>query len=70
MDGPALYVNEVVDKRVSQVWHRTAEGWVSVKEGHTIFTARERKLVLDAYQVPHLLVVRHRRRNGSAKTGP
>ena len=67
MNGPAFYVNEVVDKRISQIWHRTADGWVSVKEGHTFFTMRERKLVLDVHQVPHLLVVPRRRRNDRVK---
>ena len=68
MDGPTFYVNEVVDKNVSQIWQKTEDGWVSVKEGHTVFTARERKLALDEHQVPHLLAVARKRgvRRGNA----
>ena len=65
MDGPTFYVNDVTDKNVSQIWQRTADGWVSVKEGDRVFTARERKLVLDKHKVPHLLVVAHKIRGGN-----
>ena len=62
MDGPTFYVNDVVDKNVSQIWERTASGWVSVKEGHRVVTKRERRLSLDEHQVPRLLVQRMRSR--------
>jgi hypothetical protein len=61
-DGPVFYVNEVINKNVSQIWQRTASGWVSVKEGHTVFTAREWILVLDKHQVPHLRAATYQRR--------
>lgn len=70
MDGPTFYINEVADKNVSQIWQRTADGWVSVKEGHTVFTERERRLALDKDQVPHLWVATRRRRNDRVNGAP
>lgn len=70
MDGPIFYVNEVVDKNVSQIWQRTADEWVSVKEGHTVFTERERILELDINRVPRLWAVRRKRRDRQVNGAP
>ena len=64
-----FYVNEVVDKNVSQIWQRTADGWVSVKEGHTVFTERVHKLALDKCQIPHLLAIARRQENHQGNGG-
>jgi len=61
-NGPIIYVNEVADKKVSQIWRwDTALGrWTSVREGDTFCTERERELVLDKNQIPRLWAVRKR----------
>ena len=58
-DGPIFYVNEVVDKKVTQIWKWDTVQWVSVQEGDTFRTTeRDRVLVLDRNRVPRLTVVR------------
>ena len=62
-NGPILYVNEVTEKKVSQIWRwdTTLGQWVSVREGDTFHTVRERELELDRNQIPRLRAVRRRR---------
>ena len=63
-DGPIFYVNEVTDKKVSQIWKwdATLAQWISVMEGDMFHTVRERQLELDKNRVPRLRAVRRRRR--------
>ena len=61
--GPILYVNEVTEKNVTQIWRwdTALERWVSVEEGDAFYTARKRELELDRNQIPRLRAVRRRR---------
>lgn len=62
-NGPIIYVNEVAEKKVSQIWEWDVKlgRWTSIREGDTFHTERERELVLDKNQVPRLWAVRKRR---------
>jgi hypothetical protein len=63
-DGPIVFVNEVTEKKVVQIWKwDTVQGrWISIREGETFHTSRERLLEVDKNQIPHLRAVRNRRR--------
>lgn len=67
-DGPIFYVNEVVDKKVNQIWKWDSahKEWVSVREGEKFHTGRDRILSLGKNRIPRLLALRHRRKG---KTG-
>ena len=62
-DGPIFYVNEVVDKKVDQIWKwdTTCQQWVSVREGEIFRTERDRVLELDRNRVPRLVALRKRK---------
>ena len=64
IDGPIFYVNEVVEKKVNQIWKWDTmyQQWVSVRQGEIFRTQRERVLELDGNQVPRLRAVRKRRK--------
>ena len=68
-DGPIFYVNEVPDKKVSQIWKWdvTLAQWMPVMEGDVFHTARERRLELDKNRVPRLRAVRKRQRGSVSK---
>lgn len=59
-NGPIIYVNEVTEKKVSQIWRwdTALKQWTSVREGDTFHTERKRELVLDKNQIPRLWAVR------------
>lgn len=61
--GPIVFVNEVVEKKVIQIWKWDAvqEQWISIREGETFHTSRERLLEIDKNQIPRLRAVRKRR---------
>jgi hypothetical protein len=63
-DGPRFYVNEVVEKKVSQIWKwdTVYQQWVSVQQGEIFHMERERVLELDGNQIPRLRVTRKRRK--------
>jgi len=63
-NGPIIYVNEVTERKVSQIWRwDTVLGrWISVREGEIFHTERDRELVLDKNQIPRLWAVRKRQR--------
>ena len=62
-DGPIIFVNEVTEKKVVQIWKWGAveEQWTSVREGDVIRTSRERLLEIGKNQIPRLRAVRKRR---------
>ena len=62
-DGPIFYVNEVTDKKVTQIWNwdSTLAQWRSVMEGDVFHTVRDRRLELDENRVPRLRAVRIKR---------
>lgn len=69
-DGLIFYVNEVIDKKVNQIWewNKMRQQWVSVREGEAFRTGRDRILELDKDRVPRLRAVR-KRRKAEANTG-
>lgn len=62
-DGPIVFVNEVTEKNVVQIWKWDVvqRRWISIKEGEMFHTSRERLLEIDRNQIPHLRAVRYRR---------
>lgn len=68
-DGPIFYVNEVTDKKVSQIWKWDAmlAQWMSVMEGDVFHTVRERQLELDKNRIPRLRAVRRRQKLSASK---
>ena len=62
-DGPILYVNEVVDKKVNQIWKWDSghQRWVPIRQGEIFRMKRERVLELDRNQIPRLRATRKRR---------
>ena len=69
-DGPIIYVNEVTDKKVTQIWKwdTTQAQWASIGEGDVFHTARERRLQLDRNRIPRLRVVRKRQKPRQVNT--
>ena len=68
-NGPIIYVNEVMDKKVTQLWKwdATLAQWSSIREGDVFHTARERHLELDRNRVPRLRAVRRRKKPSASK---
>ena len=68
-DGPIIYVNEVTEKKVTQLWKwdPTLARWSSIREGDVFYTARERQLELDRNRVPRLRAVRRRQKPSTSK---
>lgn len=62
-DGPIVFVNEVTEKKVVQIWKWDAVQcrWTPIREGETFHTSRERLLEIDKNQIPHLRAVRNRK---------
>jgi hypothetical protein len=61
--GPVIFVNEVIEKKVIQIWKwDTVQGvWSSIREGETFHTSRERTLEIDKNMIPRLRAVRNRK---------
>lgn len=61
-DGPIVFVNEVVEKKVTQIWKWDVvqRVWVSIREGEAFHTSRKRVLEIDKNQIPRLRAVRNR----------
>ena len=62
-DGPIVFVNEVVQKKVVQIWKWDVveRQWSSIREGEMFYTSRERLLEIDKNQIPRLRAVRNRK---------
>lgn len=69
-DGPIFYVNEVTDKKVSQIWKWDVAlaQWRPVMEGDVFHTVRERRLELDENRIPRLRAVRKRQRASASRS--
>lgn len=62
-DGPIIFVNEVVEKKVIQIWNWDSmrRKWSSIREGERFHTSRERTLEIDGNAIPRLRAIRVRK---------